>query len=341
MMKLVLSLLLFVCTSFSIYSMILMEDLVSMKDTYNKKLLTAAAGGTLEEVDSALKKGADINAQDPKGSTALGIAIMRNHISIASLLLGKGASLGNALKRNTICPIYLGESYSYNSYVSERELVFFTYDKISSEMARLLYIYGAKVEPETSDLIAYEISQVFNPLTGLRRLYGLLTEDNACKVVVNEIHKSGLILDTSKLFAHDMLSFYILSADAEIFSGVDGNLDRLNNLLRTCSSEEKARALVLAAGRGKDIMVKVLLGARANPIPAYDVIIGILRRADLTLSEQLMYRAILNMLEKSVHVKVVTTLAQDSDQVSNPKSFIGILPSEMQDALLEFTKEAA
>src|SRR4051812_4416385 len=60
-------------------------------------LLGAAESGDLEAVESLLKRGVNVNSQDPIiGETALTVAIRNNNLELAHLLLARGASLKDA-----------------------------------------------------------------------------------------------------------------------------------------------------------------------------------------------------------------------------------------------------
>lgn len=56
-----------------------------------KRLLDAAAAGRIEEVKAAINQGADVNARDGFGRTALLSAAVFNRIDVVKLLLSKGA----------------------------------------------------------------------------------------------------------------------------------------------------------------------------------------------------------------------------------------------------------
>ncbi|XP_041379594.1 serine/threonine-protein phosphatase 6 regulatory ankyrin repeat subunit C-like, partial [Gigantopelta aegis] len=57
----------------------------------NKKLLTAAENGNLEEVRLALSEGANIDTQDKDGGTPLHFASQRGHVDTIRYLISQGA----------------------------------------------------------------------------------------------------------------------------------------------------------------------------------------------------------------------------------------------------------
>ncbi len=59
----------------------------------NKLLLQSAEKGHLEHVNTLLKKGADVNARDENGQTALMAAAGRGHLEMVKLLIDKGADV--------------------------------------------------------------------------------------------------------------------------------------------------------------------------------------------------------------------------------------------------------
>jgi ankyrin repeat protein len=59
----------------------------------NDRLLEAAAEGSLEGVEEALRQGADVNARRQFGDTALNLAAEHGHKEIVQHLLDKGADI--------------------------------------------------------------------------------------------------------------------------------------------------------------------------------------------------------------------------------------------------------
>ena len=59
----------------------------------NKKLLEAARKGHTKTVQTLLEKGADVNANDMDGWTALIFAIVKGHTDIVQILIDKGANI--------------------------------------------------------------------------------------------------------------------------------------------------------------------------------------------------------------------------------------------------------
>jgi len=59
----------------------------------NKALIEAAGEGDLQEVERLLNSGADVNAADDYGWTALMRAVSRDHLNMVRLLLDKGLTL--------------------------------------------------------------------------------------------------------------------------------------------------------------------------------------------------------------------------------------------------------
>ncbi len=59
----------------------------------NEDLFKAAIYGDAEAVKSLLAKGADVNAKDKGGGTALMMAINNNHAGVVRLLIDKGADV--------------------------------------------------------------------------------------------------------------------------------------------------------------------------------------------------------------------------------------------------------
>jgi ankyrin repeat protein len=67
--------------------------LMSCSTIENEKLIKAAKEGRLEEVTRLLDRGADINAKDKDGDTAIIGAAFWGHLDVVTLLLEKGADI--------------------------------------------------------------------------------------------------------------------------------------------------------------------------------------------------------------------------------------------------------
>lgn len=68
------------------------EDANAHRSDNNKTILMYSAWmGNMDAIAHLLEKGADINAQDETGATALHLAIWKNHEAIAILLIERGA----------------------------------------------------------------------------------------------------------------------------------------------------------------------------------------------------------------------------------------------------------
>ena len=59
----------------------------------NEDLIEAAKRGDLQEVSHLLDKGADVNAKNNEGASALFLAALKGHIEIVHALLDKGADV--------------------------------------------------------------------------------------------------------------------------------------------------------------------------------------------------------------------------------------------------------
>jgi uncharacterized protein len=95
----------------------------------NKLLLQSAEKGHLEQVKALLKKGADVNARDTNGQTALMAAAGRGHLEMVKLLIDKGADV-NANDEN-------GQTALMGAAVSgQLQIVEFLNDKGSNVKAK-------------------------------------------------------------------------------------------------------------------------------------------------------------------------------------------------------------
>jgi len=72
----------------SLFSLAMGQDI-----NLSAQLIEAAAKGEVQRVQTLLKQGADINAQDQQGRTALLVATRGNHIEVARVLIQNGADV--------------------------------------------------------------------------------------------------------------------------------------------------------------------------------------------------------------------------------------------------------
>lgn len=68
----------------------------------NAQLIQAAENGNLPAVQTALTEGADVNAKDTDGVTALWIAAQEGHTEVVKLLLEKGADVNVRVTINNV-----------------------------------------------------------------------------------------------------------------------------------------------------------------------------------------------------------------------------------------------
>ncbi|MGC2423670.1 MAG: ankyrin repeat domain-containing protein [Nitrospirota bacterium] len=98
----------------------------------NDDLYKAAIYGDVEAVKSCLAKGADVNAKDKAGGTALMVAINNNHADVVRLLVDKGADV-NAKDKDGWTALMVASYKSHPDFV------------------RLLIDKGADVNAKSSD----------------------------------------------------------------------------------------------------------------------------------------------------------------------------------------------
>ncbi len=77
----------------------------------NGQLLKVAGKGNAEKVKRLLELGADINAKDSEGFTALMFALNARHTDIAMFLIGLGADVHG--KERGMTPLMIAASYGY------------------------------------------------------------------------------------------------------------------------------------------------------------------------------------------------------------------------------------
>lgn len=100
----------------------------------NKKLLLASISGDLKAIEQAISAGANINIRNPKGLSALHLAIINNRINIVKKLL--------SYKDNINLNISDKFGYSVLHEATKRQ---------SSESIKLLLDSGADTEIENND----------------------------------------------------------------------------------------------------------------------------------------------------------------------------------------------
>jgi len=69
------------------------EDPQRKQEEQNARLLAAAYEGRVDRVQEAIKSGADVNARNRAGDTALMLAVIKNHDNVVHLLLEIGADI--------------------------------------------------------------------------------------------------------------------------------------------------------------------------------------------------------------------------------------------------------
>src|SRR5208283_1893942 len=76
----------------AIWLILVLAPLAGANDK-NRELMQAAEKGQLEEVTRLLNEGADVNAKDQQGKTALILAASKGQLPVTKLLLDKGADV--------------------------------------------------------------------------------------------------------------------------------------------------------------------------------------------------------------------------------------------------------
>lgn len=100
---------------FSDIAQLLMTNQPFRIEQFNAALLAASRNGNLNEVKTALEKGANINIQDEEGRTALMIACSRIDIEMVKFLVAKGAN-ANLKDRNENTALFIAYEMTYDNY---------------------------------------------------------------------------------------------------------------------------------------------------------------------------------------------------------------------------------
>jgi ankyrin repeat protein len=93
--------------------------LVSLAQPRESTLVTAAMEDDVEGVRLLLKQGADVNAAQGDGSTALHWAAIRNDLEIGRLLIRAGANVSSATRIGELTPLYLAAGAGNAAMISE------------------------------------------------------------------------------------------------------------------------------------------------------------------------------------------------------------------------------
>lgn len=80
------------------------------KNELNNKLFSAARTSDYDEVQRLLNSGADVDAKDPEGNTALVIACFHDSIAVVKLLVYASADV-NARGGNGVSVLFIAKSY--------------------------------------------------------------------------------------------------------------------------------------------------------------------------------------------------------------------------------------
>ena len=313
-----------ICSLSHVKGMGLPEELMRPEQTYNEQLHRAVAVGDLNKIKLALSQGANVNSvwkfrsDKIERPTPLIRAIINSNIDIIRFLLDNGAHSNHAIKWDSIedIPDRLLDEIPLSIAVrgGHPEIVrllldygaeFITNNKDVLTMLWAGGIIGAK-EPEIKRLLSmYNIKipnwgrDEFDAPGGLPSFADMSESDN---------HESLFYIDITKKF------FTPLEWAAAL-----GRVEEVKRLLAIngLSANEKQLALAYAAGNKNKNIVRTLLHAGANPVCAFHVVSGVLRRTHLSARERVSYQEIFNLLDPNAIQVLIDALRKDKESLFN------------------------
>ena len=314
--------LLVICSLSHVKGMGLPEELMRPEQTYDEQLHRAVALGDLNKIKLALSQGANVNSvwkfrsDEIERPTPLIRAIINSNIGIIRFLLDNGAHSNHAIKWDSIedIPDRLLDKVPLSLAVRGGH----------SEVVRLLLDYGADFLVDSNDALKSLWDRAPEPeIKRLLCMYNVTIGDWKADDYYGSLAFPVILLDASEsdnnfsLCLSDITKKFFTSLEWAAFLGKNEKVARLL-AEKQLSAKEKQLALAYASGHKYKEIVRILLDAGANPVCAFHVVSGILRRTHLSARERQIYQEIFNELDpNAIHVLVDTFRATSLKKLPN------------------------
>lgn len=211
----------------------------------NRKLIKQAEKGNTAKVLSLLKQGADINATDDDGWTALHSAIGMNHWETAEALIAAGAEVNTRRKEQLLDTTPLMDAAACGSLSTVKALL----------------EAGAEVNAATT---LGTTALIYAASDGNADIVRLLLDAGADVHARNDRHNA---LSAALWTSHTEAAELLRAAGATLNlpeAAESGDMERVKQLLPTSTKDELGEALVRAAHSEHSDIVRMMLSAKAN-----------------------------------------------------------------------------
>ena len=215
-------------------------DILLKREQANTQLLAAAHGGDLKKVKASLDKGANVNAADKDGWTALMLAVVSGNSDVVNTLLAKGANI-DAADNHGWTALRLAARYKYldieNTLKATAKLML-----VAKATAELMLAVKNGDLNKVNTLLADRGANV-NATDGTGTTALILAAKHGNSDIVNALLDIGANIDAADYRGRTALALAVLFKHPSAVSALLGNLGRESS--KEISIEEKINDIPL------------------------------------------------------------------------------------------------